>query len=265
MFCWVISCELSRVHRSGVNGRFQGGHSNSKPVSSTSSCKLLKVGCLSRWMTRARGENCSAEVSKANRFLMQPEMFSLRPESWLPHAQFSACRKWVMQCNDARYRLIWLLPEVFWHFADEPDTWQTPEERSYSQVVLLVLHNAFIFLPSLPAFMLPAPPVLFPNWTVLKIPLCLPFTTSSWDSIFSLSVCEYMCVCISLCVWLSAEFLWYHSSFRSRLSYDNSQGIIQYCCSRCFDVWKEAFRADMTVRMKHEKERSELNMQWQEI
>lgn len=87
-----------------------------------------------------------------------------------------------------------------------------------------------------------------PNWTVLKTPLSLSaahlFLLRVYFRDYFLSFCAWVCVCISLCVWLSVQFLWYHTSFRNWLSYDNSEGIIQYYCSRCFDVWIEACRAD---------------------
>lgn len=100
------------------------------------------------------------------------------------------------------------------------------------------LHNRVIFLPSLPAFLLPTLLVLLlieqlsKHVSVWRSPL-------SWESIF-LSVCEWVyvffSVCISLRIWFSVQFLWYHSSLRNWLSYDNTEGIIQNYCSRCFDL-----------------------------
>lgn len=127
--------------------------------------------------------------------------------------------------------------------ADESDTLHTLHPSR-------ALHNVFFSFSSLPAFLLPALLVLPPIRQFSKH-LSLPFSAPSSQHLpyFSLFLCAGLCVSISLCIWLSIQFLYYYSSFRNWLSYDNSEGIMQDYCSRCFDVWKESCRADMTVRM----------------
>lgn len=197
-------------------------------------------------------------------------MLSFRPESWFPHAQFSLCRKWVMQCNDSsllesslNYASLSVYVGYSQRFsgtvADESDTSQTPEKRSCSLVVLLNGSSHFIYLfpissSSLVTYSSSA------NRTFLKTLLCLSLTLFL-QRVYYLSFCVWVYVFFTVPLYyplyrLSVQFFWYHSSFRNWLSYDNSEGVIQYCCSKCFDVWKEACIAYMMVRMKHEQERN---------
>ncbi len=102
-------------------------------------------------------------------------------------------------------------PRGFLICVGESDPSQTPENRSYSLAVLLTLCNVFIFVPSPLAFLLPLPALLpliehFPqHLSVFPSPLSL-------ESLFSLYVWVYVCVWISLLIWLLVQFLWHLSS-----------------------------------------------------
>lgn len=162
----VLFCSVMPV-TTIISGRLQGGHSNKETVGSASSCRLLEVDSLSRWMTQSGLEIVQPRWPIAKCFITSLEMLCLRPESWFPHAQFSLCRKWVMLCNDLLQSksgffigLCGFSQRFSGTAADESDTLQTAEKRSYSLEALLALHNAFICLPSLAAFPLPARLVL---------------------------------------------------------------------------------------------------------
>lgn len=206
------------------------------PVSSTLSYKPLKVDCLSRWMTRAGHGNCSAELAKGKMFHNVTWNVKSQAGIMVPTCTIFSMR----EVSDA---VQWssLLESSLNHASLLVYVVSGTEKRSCSLVVLLNGSSQCIYLSPVSAFLLPA---------LLELPLIeqfskhlslsLPLTSSSWESIFE----TIFCLSVREYVFVLASVYGFHTSFRNWLSYDNSEGIIQYYCSRCFDVWIEACRAD---------------------
>lgn len=157
---------------------------------------------------------------------------------------------------------MWLLPEVFWHCC----RWVRHITNSREEILQpgSVIGSSQCIYPS-PiscSILVTCTSSTSRNQTVLRAPLCrsLPPPESIFPPLW-VTVCALVLASVSSCQY---SFSKTQSSFRNWLSYDNLQGRVRFCCSRCFDVWKEARRADMMVRMKRQQ-RPKLHMQWQKI
>ncbi len=144
-------------------------------------------------------------------------MLNLRAELWFHmHTLLWVIQSmWESSLKHASLSVHVASPEgVSLSQVDEWDALQAPEKSSFSPAVLLAFCKPFIFSSISSSILVTYTSITSPNRTFPKTPLfCSPLPLKSPFSPFSM--CEYTCVCISLCIYLSVQFLWHLSSFES--------------------------------------------------